>query len=97
MTICRVPDCTDHYGCRLRAKGVQIGTLATPSRPKRGRLTPTAPQTHLGEVQYDERPNGTRMPIINPDGSPVRKGQAKQQAAKVEGFRRQLQQSNAAT
>lgn len=92
--ICQVPDCDQHYACRLREKGVQIGTLATPSRQKKGRLTPTAPQTHLGEVVYDERPNGTRMPLVNPDGTPVRKGQARRQERKVEEFRRQLHASN---
>lgn len=86
--ICDIDDCDEHYACRLRAKGVQIGTLATPSKVKKGRLTPTAAQTHLGEVQYDERPNGTRMPILNPDGTPVRKGQARQQEKKLSEFRR---------
>ena len=88
MTVCQVEGCTAHYGCRLRAKGVQIGTLATPSKPKKGRLTPTASRPDLGKVVYDERPNGTRMPILNPDGTPVRKGQAKREERKVEGFRR---------
>ena len=92
--ICQIEGCSDHFACRLRSKGVQIGTLATPSRPKRGRLTPTAPETHLGEIQYDERPGGARMPILNPDGTPVRKGQAKRDERKVEGFRRLQQQQN---
>lgn len=91
--ICQTDDCSEHYACRLRAKGVQIGTLATPSKTKRGRLTPTAPRPDLGAVVYDERPNGTRMPILNPDGTPVRKSQAQQQERKLDEFRR-LQHAN---
>lgn len=97
MAICQVPDCDEHFACRLRGKGVQIGTLATPSKPKKGRLTPTAPQTHLAEVTYDERPNGTRMPILNPDGTPVRKAQARAEERKLTEFRRQLHQSSSST
>lgn len=92
MSICQVPDCTQHYGCRLRSKGVQIGTLATPSKPKKGRLTPTAPQTHLAEPQYDVRPDGSKMPILNPDGSPVRKAQAMREERKLTEFRRMQHQ-----
>jgi len=88
VTICQVPGCSEHYGCGLRAKGVQIGTLATPSKQKQGRLTPTAPRPDLAAVTYDERPNGARMPILNPDGTPVRKSQALQQERKLDEFRR---------
>lgn len=87
------PGTCDHYGCKLRQKGVQIGTLATPSKPKKGRLTPTAPRPDLGAVEYDDRGNGVKMPILNPDGSPVRKGQARQQERKLEEFRRQQHNS----
>lgn len=73
---------------------MQIGTLATPSRPKKGRLTPTAPETHLGEVMYDERPGGVKMPILHPDGNPVRKGHDATRTGKVEEFRRYQQNSN---
>lgn len=97
MSVCHEPDCTEHYACRLRSKGVQIGTLATPSKPKKGRLTPTAPRPDLAKPVYDERPGGIKMPILNPDGTPVRKAQAQRQERKVEEFRRQLHSSNPST
>ena len=88
MTICQIPGCTEHYACRLRAKGVQIGPAATPSKEKKGRLTPTAHRPDLARVEYDERPNGTKMPIFNPDGTPVRVRQAQEQSKKLDEFRR---------
>lgn len=86
MTICQTPGCDEHYGCRLRSKGVQIGTLATPSKDKKGRLTPTAPRPDLARVVYDERPNGTKMPLLNPDGTPVRVRQAREQPGRIREF-----------
>lgn len=97
MSVCQIPGCDQHYACRMRTKGVQIGTLATPSKPKKGRLTPTAPRPDLAKPVYDERPNGLRMPILNPDGSPVRKAQAQRQERKLEGFRRQIHTSSPST
>lgn len=93
MTICQQPGCTEHYGCRLRAKGVQIGTLATPSRPKKGTLTPTASRPDLAKVVYDERPNGTKMPVLNPDGTVVRVGQARREPHRLKELHN-LQQSS---
>jgi hypothetical protein len=92
MTICQTPDCDEHYGCRLRSKGVQIGPAATPSKPRKGTLTPTKPDKSLAKVVYDERPNGTKMPILNPDGSVVRAKQAREQPDRLRKLR-QLQQA----
>ena len=94
MTICQVPGCDEHFACRLRAKGVNIGPAATPSRPYRNDhlRTITPPRPDLAKVVYDERPNGTKMPILNPDGSPVRVKQAREQASKLRELR-QMQQA----
>lgn len=72
MTICQIPGCQEHYGCRLRDKGVQIGTLATPSKDKKGTLTPTTPNKAWAKCVYDERPDGSKMPILKEDGTPLR-------------------------
>ena len=97
MAVCQVAGCDEHYACRLKAKGIQVHPDALPNRPRKGRLTPTPPNTDLAKVEYDERPNGTRMPILNPDGSPVRKAQAQRQEQKLDEFRRQLHSSNPST
>lgn len=72
MTICQIPGCDEHYGCRLRSKGVQIGTLATPSKEKKGTLTPTQRNPAWAKQVYDERPDGSKMPILKSDGTPLR-------------------------
>ena len=59
----------------MRAKGLQVHPNATPTKARKGRLTPTAPRPDLGKVVYDERPTGAKMPILNSDGTPVRRGQ----------------------
>lgn len=81
MTICQTPGCDEHYGCRLRSKGVQIGTLATPSKDKHGTLTPTAPKPEWAKCVYDERPDGSKMPILKSDGSPLRVKEAGEKAS----------------
>ena len=95
MTICRVPGCTEHYGCRLRAKGVQIGTLATPSKDKHGTLTPTKPNPAWSKPVYDERPDGSKMPILKQDGSPLRVKEAREKPHLLRELKN-LQQANTA-
>lgn len=95
MTICQVPECDEHYGCRLRSKGVQIGTLATPSKPKQGTLTPTPRHEAWSKPVYDERPNGFKMPILKSDGSPLRVKEASEKPHLLSRLREQQQASTA--
>ena len=82
MPICPIPDCEEHYGCRLRNKGVQVSPAATPSRFK-GRKKPVEPPSWNKGILYDERHNGTKMPVLNPDMSPVRMKQAGEERHKI--------------
>lgn len=67
MAICSIPDCADHYACRMRAKGVRVSTEATPTRvanrpqPYRPMAEPSWEKGVAGE----HRPGGTFMPYLN--------------------------------
>jgi len=82
MAICQIEGCEEHYGCRLRAKGVQVSPSATPSRHNRRKDRVEPPSWNKGIV-YDERPGGTKMPVLNPDMTPVRMKQGAEQRHKI--------------
>ena len=82
MAICGIPQCEEHYGCRLRNKGVQISAKATPSRHNGRARQVEAPSWNKG-ILYDERPGGAKMPVLNSDISPVRMKQASEQRHKI--------------
>lgn len=70
MAVCRDPGCDSHYGCRLRAKGVQVSASAMPSRHNR-KATPTeAPSWEKG-VAGERRPDGSFMPYVGADRQPI--------------------------
>jgi hypothetical protein len=37
---------------------------------------------------YDERPDGSKMPILNPDASPVRRKQAQEQSDRMDRLKK---------
>jgi hypothetical protein len=82
MTICQIDGCEEHYGCRLRAKGVQVSPKATPSRHNKRKARVEPPSWNKGIV-YDDRPGGTKMPVLNPDMTPVRMKQGAEQRHKI--------------
>lgn len=82
MAICDIPNCEEHYGCRLRNKGIQVSPIATPTRHNRRKDRVEPPSYNKG-ILYDERPNGTKMPVLNADLSPVRMKQAGEQRHKI--------------
>ncbi len=66
--------CTEHehYGARLRAKGVQVSAGALPTRAKFGKIRkPQAPSWEKG-IPTEKRPGGFEMPYINEKGHRVR-------------------------
>lgn len=69
---CTEPDCTEHYACRLRNKGLQVSPRAQGTRTQNWRPTPSVPPSRNKQIMYDERPDGSKMPILKPDGSVVR-------------------------
>lgn len=59
------PGCVEHYGCRLREKGVQLSPSATPSRRKWAYRKPRTGQWEKGRVG-ETRPDGSWMPYLSP-------------------------------
>lgn len=82
MAICDIPQCDEHYGCRLRNKGIYLSPAATPTRHNR-RKDKVEPSSWNKGILYDERPGGTKMPVLNADLSPVRMKQASEQRHKI--------------
>lgn len=94
MTICNLDDCT-HYGCQLRRKGIQLSPrvgMSTQSRNWRPRKD--SPPSHYAEIQYDHRPGGTKIPLLNPDGTYVRGKQAYEQRRKIDSILRRKHQTD---
>lgn len=71
--VCDVPGCQEHYGCRLKNKGIQLSPRATASRTQNMRPEPVEPPAFNREIMYDERPGGYKMPILKPDGHVLRR------------------------
>jgi len=61
---------------------VQVSPSATPSRHNRRKDRVEPPSWNKGIV-YDERAGGTKMPVLNPDMSPVRMKQGAEQRHKI--------------
>jgi hypothetical protein len=75
MAICDIAGCQEHYGCRLRTKGVQVSPRATPNQAQNWRPTPSVPPARNAEILYSERPGGYKSPLLKPDGTPLRRKQ----------------------
>ena len=69
---CDIPNCDEHYACRLRGKGLQVSPRAETTKTQNWRPTPSIPPARNKQIIYDERPGGYKMPVLNPDGSVVR-------------------------
>ena len=64
------PPCS--YGCELRQKGVGVAPSAMPSRMNSVAPPKANPVWERGIV-YDDRPDGSRMPVLSPKtGKPLR-------------------------
>lgn len=76
MTVCAIPECDEHYGCRLRNKGLQLSPKATPSRVSVRKFKPRPMQhnSYGHGVTGEKRRDGTFMPYIDNTGSIVRQG-----------------------
>ena len=71
MTLCQVPGCQEHYGCRLQQKGLQVSPKITATRTQNMVPTPAEPPAFNKEIMYDERQNGIKMPLLNEKGDVV--------------------------
>lgn len=60
------------------------------TRTQNWRPTPFAPPTRNKEIIYSERAGGTKMPLLNPDGSVVRRKQYDERRHQIESTIRTL-------
>jgi hypothetical protein len=91
--ICQIPECMEHYGCRLRKKGIQLSPRATPTATQNWRPTPSEPPSLNAQIIYDERPGGVKMPLMNPDGTLVRHKQWRENRKTIEANIRRIRAS----
>lgn len=90
MTVCVVDGCQEHYGCRLRAKGLQVSPKATPSRVNNRPFVPRPMQTDSfrSGITGETRRDGSFMPYIHKDGSLLRQGTMTNDRRRLEGIRK---------
>lgn len=68
MSVCTTPECTSHFACVLRAKGVQLAPSATPNRSAARKYVarPMREPSWEKGIVTETRPDGSRMPILAP-------------------------------
>lgn len=84
--------CTEHehYGARLRAKGVAVAPSATPSRFHHGRRRKVeAPSWEKGIVT-ETRPDGSKMPMLDESLRPIHVKQYAEKRTEYDATRRRL-------
>lgn len=91
---CSTPGCVEHYACRLRDKGLQVSPRATPTTTLNMKPTPGKPPAYNREIIYNERPGGTKIPLLNPDGSVVRRRQYDREKAQITSTIRRIRNSS---
>lgn len=90
--ICQVEGCTQHYGCRLRAKGISLSSAAIPTRTADRPYKPRPmkqPSWEKGRVG-SRRPDGSFMPILNDKGVPMGVHEAQSRRSELEAHRRRM-------
>jgi hypothetical protein len=65
VTMCDVPGCQEHYGCRLRHKGIMVDPRATPNRRNKKPGQGSNPAWERGLVTETRR-DGSVMPVLAP-------------------------------
>lgn len=85
--ICAEPDCTAHYACTLRAKGVVVAPSATPTR--HNRRPPARHRYNNWErgVTGERRADGSFMPYLDHKGDPIRNKRYSEKRAHYEAVR----------
>ena len=83
------PDCRcGAYACEMRAKGVQLSAGAA-ATTKRGRPSSNDRYNSWERGIYTvERPDGSRMPVLNEQGNMMRMKEASQRRQELNAMRR---------
>lgn len=87
---CEIPDCAEHYACRLRNKGLQVSPRAQSTRTLNWRPTPSIPPARNRELMYSDRPDGSKMPIMTEDGTHIRRKQYDEQRHQIDANIRRI-------
>lgn len=95
--ICEIPNCVEHYACRLRNKGLQISPKAQSTRTLNWRPTKSVPPARNKELMYSERPDGSKMPILKSDGEHLRRREYDEKRVKIDNTIRQTRNSGLAS
>jgi len=90
---CTIENCDEHYSCRMRNKGLQVSPRATPTKTLNMKPKPGTPPAYNREIIYNERPGGIKMPLLNADGSVVRRRQYDREKAKITSNIRRIRNS----
>lgn len=92
--MCSIPGCQEHYGCRLSSKGIQVSPTATPSRVRNPVPVPHEPPSFNKQIMYEDRPGGTKIPLLNASGDVIRRKQYGENRHRYEAIRRQRHNAN---
>ena len=85
--ICQVEGCTEHYGCRLRAKGISLSSAVTSTRtPRLPYRPPRQPSWEKG-IEGQHRPDGSFMPVLNDKGNKMGVYEAQTNRKRIETMR----------
>ena len=95
--LCEVPGCDEHYACRLRNKGLQVSPRAQMTRTQNWRPTPAVIPSLNKQLVYDERPDGSKMPVIKPDGTHLRMKEYLEKKPQIDATISRLRATSGAT
>jgi hypothetical protein len=85
VTICQTPGCQEHYGCRLKAKGLQVApTVGASTQTRNWRPTVDVPPPHYKNILTRDVPGGFKLPVLKADGSPIRHREAQRDSRKID-------------
>ncbi len=97
MAMCYEEDCTVHYGCRLRAKGLRVSPKATPTKTLNWRPTKSEPPASNKQIIYEDRPGGAKIPILKMDGEPLRGKEYRENKSTIDATIHSLRNSGSTT
>jgi len=97
MAVCQIEGCNVHYGCKLRNKGLNVSPRATMTRTQNWRPTKSVAPKSNGEFVYDVRPDGSKMPILNADGTQLYKRDYNEKRHQIDQTIRRIRNSGTST
>lgn len=72
MSVCEVPGCESHYGCRLRAKGIQVDSKI---HAKQSSKPPVFRNARSDSFESAPARDERGVPLIRPNRTPVSLGE----------------------